>query len=272
MPELPEVETTRRGLERFVVGAQIRDLIVRNPHLRWPVSRSIARHVRGQQIKAINRRAKYLLIDCGTGNLLLHLGMSGSLRVLDQGAAAQKHDHIDLVLGNGKLVRFTDPRRFGSLHWTGTEPEQHPLLAQLGVEPLSAQFNAQWLHDATRGRSASIKHFLMDAHQVVGIGNIYASEALFLAAIDPRLCAGRLSLPRAGHVVSAVKDTLHEALAAGGSSLRNYRHSDGELGNFQLRCNVYARAGEACRRCEGTVRALRQGQRSTFFCPRCQRR
>ncbi len=272
MPELPEVETTRRGLERHVVGAQIRDLVVRNPNLRWPVQRSIARKVRGQRINAIQRRAKYLLFDCGSGNLLLHLGMSGSLRVMDHDTAPQKHDHVDLVLSNGKLVRFTDPRRFGSLLWAGVHPENHPLLAQLGVEPLAPQFNALWLHQATRERNASIKHFLMDAHQVVGIGNIYASEALFLAGIDPRLPAGRLSLPRAERLVAAVQDTLRAALAAGGSSLRNYRHSDGELGNFQLRCNVYARAGESCRRCEHKIRVLRQGQRSTFYCPACQTR
>ena len=272
MPELPEVETTRRGLEPFVVGAKIRDLIVRNPHLRWPVARNIAQHVRGREVNAINRRAKYLLFDCGTGNLLLHLGMSGSLRVLDESAAPQKHDHVDLVLANGKLVRFTDPRRFGSVHWAGGAPERHPLLAQLGVEPLSPEFDGAWLHAATRGRSVSIKHFVMNANQVVGIGNIYASEALFLAGIDPRLRAGRLSLQRAEQLVEAVKDTLGAALAAGGSSLRNYRHSDGELGNFQLRCNVYARADEPCRRCQAPIRMLRQGQRSTFFCPGCQKR
>ncbi len=271
MPELPEVETTRRGLEHLVVGAQIRDLVVRNPHLRWPVPHNIARHVRGRQIAAITRRAKYLLFDCGGGNLLLHLGMSGSLRVVAAGTLPQKHDHADLVLTNGKLVRFTDPRRFGSLLWTD-QPEQHPLLARLGVEPLSPEFNANWLHAASRGRSASIKQFLMDAHQVVGIGNIYASEALFLAGIDPRMPAGRLSMPRAERLVSAARDTLNAALAAGGSSLRNYRHSDGELGQFQSCCNVYARSGEPCRRCGAVIRMLRQGQRSSFFCPRCQKR
>jgi formamidopyrimidine-DNA glycosylase len=272
MPELPEVETTRRGLERFVLGARIDQLIVRNPHLRWPVARGISRHVIGRQIKAVTRRAKYLLIDCGNGSLLLHLGMSGSLRVMDQGVTPQKHDHIDLVLEGGRLVRYTDPRRFGSLHWIGEHPERHPLLAHLGVEPLSADFNAAWLHQATRGRSADIKHFLMDARQVVGIGNIYASEALFLAGIDPRLRAGRLSLPRAQALVEAVRETLRNALAAGGSSLRNYRHSDGELGDFQTLANVYARAGEPCRRCKTPIRMLRQGQRSSFYCPRCQKR
>lgn len=272
MPELPEVETTRRGLEPVVVGTEIRDIVVRNPHLRWPVPRGLSRHVRGQRIRAITRRAKYLLIDCGAGHLMLHLGMSGSLRVLDQRTAPQKHDHVDLVLANGKMVRFTDPRRFGSLHWVAAQPERHPLLAGLGIEPLSDEFDADWLRAATRGRSCSIKQFLMNAREVVGIGNIYASEALFLAGIDPRMQAQRLSLARAARLVHGVRHTLQRALAAGGSSLRNYRHSDGELGQFQLRCHVYGRAGEACHDCGTPIRALRQGQRSTFFCPRCQRR
>jgi len=271
MPELPEVETTRRGLEHELAGQRIAAAVVRNRALRWPVPKSLARTLAGLTIRSVGRRGKYLIFDCGEGSLILHLGMSGRMLVLPAGAPAGKHDHFDIELGNGKLARLTDPRRFGSLHWTRADPLAHPLLAALGPEPFSEAFNADWLHARTRGRSTAIKNVLMDSHIVAGVGNIYANEALFRAAIHPKTAAGRIGAARYMLLVDKVRETLDDAIEAGGSSMRDYLGSNGEAGYFQFNWLVYGREGETCRRCGAAIRQVRQGQRSTFYCPSCQR-
>jgi formamidopyrimidine-DNA glycosylase len=269
MPELPEVEVTRRGLAPQLTGRKISGVVVREPRLRWPVPKSV-RALRGRTVRAVRRRGKYLLVDCGDGHLILHLGMSGSLRLVPPGTPAQKHDHFDLELGD-RLLRLRDPRRFGAVLWTSGAPEQHPLLAHLGIEPLSRRFDAARLHALTRASRLPVKHFLMDARRIVGVGNIYASESLHRAGIDPRKRAGRLSVNEASKLATAIKLTLRAAIRAGGSSLRDYVGADGALGDFSSRMLVYDRAGRPCRRCRGPIRKLVQGSRSTFFCPTCQR-
>ena len=272
MPELPEVETTRRGLTPHMQGQRIEALVVRNRALRWPVPLNLASLVRGCTVRAVERRGKYLLIDCVTGWMILHLGMSGSIRVVPKKSPAGKHDHVDLVLSSGMIVRLTDPRRFGALLWGADDPYRHPLLARLAPEPLGAEFHARWLHTRTRGRSAAIKSVVMDSHIVVGVGNIYASESLFRAGIHPSLAAGRVSLLRCEKLVAAIQETLRAAIEAGGSTLRDYVGAEGVPGQFQRTYFVYGRQGEPCRVCGTIVKALRQGQRSTFFCPDCQGR
>jgi len=272
MPELPEVETTRRGLEPHLLGQRIDAVIVRNRALRWPVPRNFARLATGCSVQGVGRRGKYLLIDCGRGWIILHLGMSGSLQIVPGSTPAGKHDHVDLLLGSGSAVRLTDPRRFGAVLWERADPLRHPLLARLAPEPLTAAFNAAWCHAHTRGRSAAIKNIVMDSHIVSGVGNIYASEALFRAGIHPGLPAGRLSLLRCENLVAAIQQTLQAAIAAGGSSLRDYVGAEGRPGYFQQSYFVYGREGEKCRVCGGAIKSLRQGQRSTFFCSTCQRR
>jgi formamidopyrimidine-DNA glycosylase len=272
MPELPEVETTRRGLEPHLVGKRITGVVVRDPRLRWSVAADFAERLVGQRIGQLRRRAKYLLIDLDRGTVILHLGMSGSLRVVAAAEPAGKHDHLDVEVSGAQALRLTDPRRFGSVHYVAEDLEGHPLLSALGPEPLSETFDADVLYAATRGRKASIKEIIMNAHVVVGVGNIYASEALFRAGIDPRMRAGKLSRPRCEALVDAIKHTLRDALRAGGSSLRDWQHADGSLGYFQQQYFAYGRAGEACRRCGGTIRTIRQGQRATYFCAGCQKR
>jgi len=268
MPELPEVEVTRRGLAPRITGRVISGVNVREPRLRWPVPREV-RSLAGRTVRSVRRRGKYLLVDCGDGHLILHLGMSGSLRVLPSGTPAKKHDHFDLLLGD-RLLRLHDPRRFGAVLWTAAAPEAHPLLAHLGIEPLSRALDPARLHAMTRAHRAAIKQFLMDAQRIVGVGNIYASESLFRARIDPRKSAKKLSLIDCKKLVGAIKRTLSLAIRAGGSSLRDFS-VNGRSGYFQNRYWVYAREGKACRRCRTPVRRLVQGQRSTFYCPRCQR-
>jgi formamidopyrimidine-DNA glycosylase len=268
MPELPEVEVTRRGIAHLV-GRRIVAVSVREPRLRWRVPDSVSL-LAGSIVRAISRRGKYLLIDCGSGHLILHLGMSGSLRFVLPGTVPQKHDHVDLVF-EGDVLRLRDPRRFGALLWTDAAPESHPLIAHLGVEPLSRAFDARHLHALTRGRRTAIKQLLMDGRSIVGVGNIYASEALFLAAIRPRTAARRLSLEQCARLVTAIKRTLSAAIRAGGSSLRDFVGSDGELGSFQTRYHVYDRAQLPCRRCRTLIRRIVQGQRASFYCATCQR-
>jgi len=272
MPELPEVETTRRGLEPHLVGKRISAVVVRDPRLRWPVASDFAECLIAQRIRQLRRRAKYLLIDLDRGTVILHLGMSGSLKIVSPGESAGKHDHLDIEVGGTQSLRLTDPRRFGSVHYVTEDLDGHPLLSALGPEPLSEMFDTDALHAATRGRKASIKETIMNAHIVVGVGNIYASEALFRAGIDPRTPAGKLSRRRCELLVDAIKQTLRDALKAGGSTLRDWHHADGSLGCFQQQYFVYNRAGEPCRRCGTSVRTIRQGQRSTYFCPNCQKR
>jgi len=272
MPELPEVETTRLGLIPHLVGRRISKVVVRDARLRWPVAPDLADKLAGQRILALGRRAKYLLVEMETGALIVHLGMSGALAVVAESTVPGKHDHLDLCIEGGSVLRLTDPRRFGSVHLVAGDPNAHALLASLGPEPLSPEFSAEQFHAATRGRSASIKEILMNAHIVVGVGNIYANEALFRARIHPRAPSGRISLARYRTLVESVRATLTAALAAGGSSLRDWRHTDGSIGYFQQAYFVYGRGGESCRRCATTIREIRQGQRATFYCPRCQRR
>ena len=271
MPELPEVEITKRGLAAHLTGLTIADAVIRNGSLRWPIPRNLPRLLRGQKIRSLKRRAKYLLMDCGSGTLILHLGMSGSLRILPANTPPDKHDHFDLVLSNGTLMRLRDPRRFGAVLWHSGDPATHPLLAELGPEPLEKDFNARYLYQATRGRSASIKQCIMDSRIVVGVGNIYANEALFRAGIRPQLAAGKLSLPRCARLVEEIRTTLNEAIKQGGSSLRDFVDTSGNPGYFQQNYWVYGRAGEPCRRCGATIKQARQGQRSSFYCGSCQK-
>ena len=272
MPELPEVETTCRGLRPHLVGRRIEALKVRESRLRWPVSKDLPGRIAGQRINRLRRRGKYLIFELDRGAMIVHLGMSGALRIVAAASAPQKHDHLDWMIEGVGALRFTDPRRFGSVHFVPGEPEKHALLATLGPEPLSAEFTAAWLHRTSRGRRISIKELLMNSRVVVGVGNIYANESLFHAGIDPRTTAGRIGMQRYDALVCAVRATLDAALEAGGSSLRDWLHADGGSGYFQQHYFVYARAGEACRRCSTIIREVRQGQRASFFCPRCQRR
>ena len=270
MPELPEVEITRRGLAAHLPGCVVSDVIVRDRRLRLPVTADLAGKLIGDSLIGIDRRGKYLLLRFGRGSLLAHLGMSGNLRVLPADAPARKHDHIDILFGELAL-RYSDPRRFGLMLWLQGDGSDHPLLAALGVEPLGDAFTADWLHKATRGRRCAIKLLLMDSHAVVGVGNIYASESLFRAGIDPRTPAGRISLKRLERLVPAIKATLAAAIDAGGSSLRDFIHSDGGSGYFQQQYFVYDRAGAPCRVCGSPIRSTRMGQRSTYYCPMCQK-
>ncbi len=271
MPELPEVETTRRGILPHVLNARVTQVIVRNARLRWPVPPALKRELPGQTVHAVERRAKYLLLRCDKGTLILHLGMSGSLRVLDQATPPAKHDHLDIVFEHGLCLRLSDPRRFGAALWTRRDPCRHALLKDLGVEPLLEEFNGDALYRRTRARRAAIKLVLMDSRVVAGIGNIYANEALFLAGIHPLRPAGKLSRARCVRLAQAVKQVLHEALAQGGTTLRDFRRSDGEPGYFARQLKVYGRAGEPCPRCATTLQHKRQGQRSSYYCTRCQR-
>ena len=275
MPELPEVEVSRIGLLPFIAGQRIVDAIFRTPKLRHELPPSLVARLTGLRVETILRRGKYLLFDCqsahGGGWLILHLGMSGSVRLVAPATPAQKHDHVDLVFAQTSL-RLRDPRRFGTLLWhEGGAPERHPLLAVLGIEPLTDAFDGDWLFRETRKRSAPIKPLLMDSHLIVGIGNIYASESLFRAGISPLRAANRISRKRYQLLVAAIRATLEASIAAGGSSVRDYVHSDGGAGSFQLSCAVYDRAAEPCPSCAAPVRVLRQAGRSTFYCPRCQR-
>ncbi|KPK40992.1 MAG: hypothetical protein AMJ69_00275 [Gammaproteobacteria bacterium SG8_47] len=271
MPELPEVETTLRGIAPWVCGQRITSIVVRQRQLRYPVPRTLAATLDGTRIESVTRRAKYLLLHTQRGTLILHLGMSGSLRVLDAEVPVQKHDHIDIVLDNGKCLRLRDPRRFGALLWTSADPARHRLLRDLGPEPLSAAFSGEYLCEHARGRRVAVKTYIMDSRIVVGIGNIYANEALFLAGIRPQRAAGRVSLQRYQQLASAIKAVLNQAIAEGGTTLRDFTASDGRPGYFRIRLNVYDRAGEPCPNCGEPISQMRLGQRSTFYCKRCQR-
>jgi formamidopyrimidine-DNA glycosylase len=270
MPELPEVETTRRGIRRALRGRRIAGFELRNHKLRWPVDRSLAKTLPGQQVIDVRRRAKYLLIELEQGTLIAHLGMSGSLRVMPAGAPWLKHDHYQLGLDDGHGLRFNDPRRFGSLHWVTGDPLEHPLLAGLGPEPLEHVFNGAYLADRARKRRVAIKQFLMDQRVVVGVGNIYASEALFRAGINPRRAAGRVSRERLDRLADSVRKVLGEAIQQGGTTLRDYVNAEGTPGYFRQKLYVYERNGQPCRRCGTPIRKVAQGQRATYFCPRCQ--
>jgi formamidopyrimidine-DNA glycosylase len=271
MPELPEVETTRRGVEPCVAGRKVTDLRVYDRRLRWPVPANLKARLAGRVIDRVDRRSKYLLFRLGADTLLVHLGMTGSLRVHTQPPPRRTHDHVDLVLDGGVTLRYHDPRRFGAILWIAGPAERHALLSKLGPEPLDAAFDADYLWRATRGRRAAIKLALMDNHVVVGVGNIYANEALFRAGIRPTTAAGKLSRPRLARLVDETRNVLREAIAKGGSTLRDYVDAGGEPGYFQLDYFVYGRAGLPCRVCGTRLKLTRQGQRATHHCPRCQR-
>lgn len=270
MPELPEVETVRRGLAPICIGQRVLRVIVRDARLRWPVPADLSTQLAEQTIQRLDRRGKYLLFQLERGTLLVHLGMTGKLRFFTTPPPPDKHDHLDLQLANGGLLRFTDPRRFGAVLYT-VEAGNHPLIAPLGLEPLDPAFTGAHLYRLTRNRRVPLKAFIMDAHQVVGVGNIYANEALFRAGIRPQLGAGKLSRPRAEKLVAAIKAVLTEAIAAGGSTLRDYVDGFGQPGWFQLQYFVYGRGGEACRVCGTPIRLSRTGGRATTWCPRCQK-
>jgi formamidopyrimidine-DNA glycosylase len=271
MPELPEVETTRRGLAPHVCGATVASVVVRNRALRQLVTRNLARILTGRRIDRLERRAKYLLFHAGDGALIVHLGMSGRLWLVDAKTPPAAHDHFDLALASGRIVRLRDPRRFGLVLWHAGDPLTHKLLRDIGPEPLSDALTAEWLYRETRARRGAIKNALMDSHLIAGVGNIYANEALYHAQINPKLPARKIGLARYAVLVDKIRETLAAAIAAGGSSLRDYVGSDGQAGNFQNEFLVYGRGGEACLKCKTPVRSFVLGQRSTFYCPRCQR-
>lgn len=270
MPELPEVETTRRGVSPYCQGQVVSELVVREPRLRWPVPEQLPALMAGEKIEAVERRAKYLLFRTAAGSLMVHLGMSGSLRVVDPAQLPGKHDHIDIRLQSGACLRYHDPRRFGSFLWV--EPDgKHSLLDHLGPEPLSDAFDGDLLYRRSRGRSGAVKSFIMDGKVVVGVGNIYANEVLFLAGIHPRRPAGRISRARYILLADCIKQVLTSAIEQGGTTLRDFVGGDGKPGYFAQKLFVYGRNGEACKRCGGVLREVRLGQRSTVFCVTCQR-
>lgn len=270
MPELPEVETTRRGIEPYLVGQRVSRVLVRDRRLRWPIPEDLDVRLSGQCIEAVERRAKYLLIKAETGTLIVHLGMSGSLRLVDAALPAAKHEHVDILLESGQALRYTDPRRFGAMLWSH-EPLAHVLLASLGPEPLGEDFDGDRLYRLSRGRSMAVKPFIMDNAVVVGVGNIYASEALFAARIDPRRPAGSISRARYLKLGEEIRRILAMAIERGGTTLRDFVGGDGKPGYFQQELFVYGRNGEFCKNCGTTLREIRLGQRASVYCYRCQR-
>ncbi|MBN2359683.1 MAG: bifunctional DNA-formamidopyrimidine glycosylase/DNA-(apurinic or apyrimidinic site) lyase [Deltaproteobacteria bacterium] len=273
MPELPEVETIRRYLAPRLAGAIVRDVVVHDGRLRRPVPRGVRSDLPGQRIERVDRRGKYLLLSSAAGTAIVHLGMSGSLRLTEAGAPPATHDRIELLFAAGQSLRFNDPRRFGSWQWARRDPLDHPALRCLGPEPLDRGFDGRGLRRALRRRSSAVKLALLDQSLVAGVGNIYASEALFAAGVRPTARASSLSPARCDRLAVAIKQVLAAAIACGGTTLddEGYASADGTPGRFQVELMVYGRAGEPCRRCGRAIRALRQGQRTTYFCPRCQR-
>ena len=270
MPELPEVETTRRGIEKHLTGKKVVDVIVRQRQLRWIIPKSLSRQIKDKKIIRVARRGKYLLLEFDSGALMIHLGMSGSLRVLAKDTPAEKHDHFDLVLNSGKCLRLRDPRRFGSVLWAD-DWRQHDLIKDLGPEPLSAEFNADYLFEKSRKRKVAVKNFIMNSHIVVGVGNIYASEALFRAGIRPKRLAGKITKVETEKLVKVIKDVLKEAIKQGGTTLRDFTASDGKPGYFKQRLTVYGREGKPCLCCQSTIKQVTIGQRASYYCPSCQK-
>lgn len=270
MPELPEVETTRRGLAPHLTGRHITDVLLRRPDLRWPIAEQIRTVLPGQRIDAVRRRAKYLLLDTAAGSAVLHLGMTGSLRVLPQSTAVRSHDHVDVLLDDDRVLRFNDPRRFGCLLWQAPD-STHPLLANLGPEPLSDDFDGDWLYAQSRGRKQAVKTFLMDQATVVGVGNIYAAESLFMAGIAPKRAAGSISRERYRRLADAVKAILGYAITRGGTTLRDFISPDGAPGYFEQELQVYGRGGAPCPACGKALKQASIGQRTSVWCSHCQR-
>jgi len=265
LPELPEVETTRRGIASLITGCQIAELVLRTDKLRWPLEQSLCDTLPGQSIQSVDRRAKYLLLKCSQGTLIIHLGMSGNLRVVDAETTENKHDHVDLLFTNGSCLRFNDPRRFGTFIWCAGDPNLHPLLVDLGPEPLSERFSGDYLWTLSRKRKIAVKPFIMDQKLVVGVGNIYASEALFRAGIRPDAKAGKVSRERYRKLAAAIREILVQSIAAGGTTIADFRQTDGKPGYFKQELQVYGREGEPCPVCAQPIEIVRLGQRSTFF-------
>lgn len=271
MPELPEVETTRRGIAPHVMGQTITELVVRERRLRWPVPKRLPGRVSGKRIVEVGRRGKYLLLSTTAGTVILHLGMSGSLRIVRDAEPPQTHDHVDVCLKNGLRLRLRDPRRFGAVLWTETDPARHSLLKHLGPEPFSEGFDGAWLYRRAHKRQVAVKTLIMNSRIVAGVGNIYASEALFLAGIHPARQAGRIAEQRYENLAEAIKRVLAEAIEKGGTTLRDFVNGNGEPGYFGQRLRVYGREGEPCVSCRAPLKAKNLGQRASYFCPRCQR-
>jgi len=270
MPELPEVETTCRGIEPFLLGHRVIRVVVRDARLRWPVPDTLNDQLSGQTIERLWRRSKYILAACAGGTLIIHLGMSGSLRVLKKAEPPGKHDHIDIETSAGAIIRYRDPRRFGCFLWTDCDPFDHPLLKSLGPEPLTPAFDGDYLYRMSRGRKAPVKSFIMDAKVVVGVGNIYASESLARSGIHPRRAAGRVGLARYRELASQIRYTLERSIRLGGTTLRDFVTPGGSPGYFEQTLVVYGREGEPCRTCGEAIRQEVIGQRSSFYCARCQ--
>lgn len=271
MPELPEVETTLRGIKPYLLNNTIQDIVVRNPSLRWPVPVEQLSLLKGCIVSSLSRRAKYVLIHTQNGSLILHLGMSGSVRIVDSSLEPGKHDHVDIVLNSGKSIRFNDPRRFGCLLFSSSDPLKHQLINHLGPEPLSDEFDAEYLYKQSRNRSVAVKNFIMDGKVVVGVGNIYASESLFLSGIRPTIAANKISKPRYEKLVASIKQVLSKAIESGGTSLRDFTQSDGKPGYFGQELRVYGKEGDPCPRCGAKIKQIVIGQRSSFYCAKCQR-
>lgn len=271
MPELPEVETTSRGIAPHITQQRISSIKVRNPRLRWPVPEEALQALVGQRLDKVERRAKYLLLHFQSGYILLHLGMSGNLRIVDQQQAASKHDHVDIGFANGKTLRLNDPRRFGCCLYQPHEAGEHPLLANLGPEPLSEAFNTDYLYQLSRGKKQAVKVWIMSNPTVVGVGNIYAAESLFKAGIHPKRAAGNISRLRYEKLVIAIKETLEQAIIQGGTTLRDFVNSEGKPGYFQQTLQVYGREGQNCYQCGTIIRSIKLAQRSTYYCSQCQK-
>ena len=269
MPELPEVEVSRMGISPHVTNQTVTKIIVRNPKLRWPVPEEISQ-IEGQVIRRVTRRAKYLMLETDAGYAIVHLGMSGSLRVLPSDIPPEKHDHVDLCLSSGEVLRYNDPRRFGAWLWQADQGE-HPVLAKLGPEPLSEAFTAAYLQDKAKGKRTAVKQFIMDNHVVVGVGNIYANESLFAAGIHPKREAGKISAQRLALLVDEIKSVLAFAIKQGGTTLKDFKNADGKPGYFAQELQVYGQGGEPCPRCDKPLSEVKIGQRATVYCSDCQK-
>lgn len=270
MPELPEVETTLRGIKPHINHHKITSVIIRNRSLRWPIPATLKKNLTGQRLNNIKRRGKYLLLETDNGTAILHLGMSGSLRITSTSARPEKHDHVDIVFDNKKVLRFRDPRRFGCLLWTSKPVDQHKLIAVMGPEPLDNAFNGDYLYEKSRGKKCNVKSLIMDSRVVTGVGNIYASEALFAAGILPARQAGRISRERYKLLALAIKQVLNKSIEQGGTTLKDFTREDGQPGYFKQSLKVYDRAGLSCKTCGNTIKQKNLNQRSTYYCSHCQ--
>lgn len=271
MPELPEVETTRQGIKPHIENKSVQDIVIRQPKLRWPVTDNLVQILHRKTVLHVSRRGKYLLIGFDIGTLIIHLGMSGRLCVIDESTPPQKHDHVDLIFHDGTCLRYTDPRRFGAILFTHDSPDGHPLIKTIGPEPLSGKFNADYLWEKANGKATAIKNFIMDSHIVAGVGNIYATEALFAAGIKPAKAAGKITYQQCHDLVTAIKAILSYAISQGGTTLKDFTQSNGKPGYFKLALQAYGKSGEPCPRCTKPLRNIILGQRATVYCTQCQK-